>query len=74
MEFQGDVADTDQKKVELILQALNKTETEFVHCRRVGNEDQGHEGRGRFLLVEFTNQAERNSVRSEGEKLNELEE
>ena len=74
LEFHGNVAETDQQKVELILQAMNKDETEFVHCRRVGNEDQGHEGRGRFLLIEFLNQAERNAVRKAGEILSSLDE
>ena len=58
----------------MILSALNKTETEIVHCRRVGSEDQGHEGRGRFLLIEFENQTERHAVHEESNKLSLIDE
>ena len=67
-------ASTDKGKVEMILKAIGKDEVDVAHCRRVGNEDQGHEGRGRFLLVEFTNQTDRNSVRNASDELSHINE
>jgi hypothetical protein len=58
----------------MMLTAIGKPEIEIANCRRVGTEDQGHEGRGRFLLVEFKNQADRNAVRGEAGKLDGIEE
>ena len=70
----GQTANTDNEKVGMILAAIGKSEVDIAHCRRVGNVDQGHEGRGRFLLVEFANQTDRNSVRNASERLSRIEE
>ena len=74
LRYDEEEASTDKEKVEMILKAIGKDEVDVAHCRRVGNEDQGHEGRGRFLLVEFTNQTDRNSVRNASEQLSRIEE
>ena len=72
--YDAEEAGTDKEKVEMVLKAIGKEEIDVVHCRRVGNEDQGHEGRGRFLLVEFTNQTDRNAVRNASDRLSQINE
>ena len=74
LRYNEEEAETDKEKVEMILKAIGKDEVEVAHCRRVGNEDQGHEGRGRFLLVEFINQTDRNSVRNASDQLSRIDE
>lgn len=66
------IAHTDIEKVNLLLDIMNKSDIKIARCRRVGTEDQGHEGRGRFLLVEFFSTNERNEVKNNAYKLNEL--
>ena len=73
LEYNETVANTDNDKVELVLSALGKSSINIAHCRRVGTEDQGHEGRGRFLLVEFLNQSDRNAVRTASAQLSGIE-
>ena len=73
LQYEGQEADTDKEKVDMILDALGKPDTEIAHCRRIGTEDRGHEGRGRFLLIEFKDQRDRNSVRKDANKLNGIE-
>ena len=65
-----DAASSDQEKVKLILDALNLKDIKFVRCRRTGNQDQGPQKRPRFLIVEFSTQLDRNSVKSAGSQLN----
>ena len=73
LQHNNEVADTDKDKVDLILSAIGQSTISIAHCRRVGTEDQGHEGRGRFLLVEFLNQNDRNAVRAASSQLSNFE-
>ena len=73
LQFDNKNAFTDNEKVNLILQAIGKEEIKSVHCRRIGNEDQGPNKRARYLLVEFSNQSDRNTVRNASSELKNVE-
>ena len=74
MALNGSVASSDNEKVNLILDALNVGDKEFVRCRRTGNQDQSLQKRPRFLVVEFSTQLDRNAVKAEGSRLHQIPE
>ena len=62
----------DNEKVKAIL-SLIQEDIVLVQCRRIGAKDQGAGNRPRFIQLEFSSIADRNTIKKESEKLKDHE-
>ena len=65
----GESCKSDSEKVEQLLGMINTDDIGPIDVRRIGKKDQGPDNRPRYLLIEFSNITDRNTIKQNSDAL-----